>query len=390
VDVIVLCVNSGSSSLKLALFADDERLASCAVEGIASGTGRLRLRGKDGAALRDDPLRVANHGAAVHAGLDALLGHGFPTAAAAGHRFVHGGPHQHEPRRLDAPLLALLRDAVPFAPLHLPAALLAVEAVSARTPRLPQVACFDTHFHWDMPEIARRLPLPRQLHEAGIRRYGFHGLSYEAVVAELGADALGRAVIAHLGNGASMAAIRGGRLVDTAMGMTPAGGIMMGTRSGDLDPGVVVHLLDTQRYDSRALEDLVDRHSGLLAVSESTSDMRELLSARSSDARAALAVDMFCYQASKAAGAFASALGGLDSFVFTGGIGEHAAPVREAICGRLEHLGVVLDGARNAADARVITTKRSPCTVLVLPADEERMIARHTVNELTASDPSPE
>ena len=376
--MIVLCVNSGSSSLKLALFDGDERLASCAVEGIGTDGGRLRVRGEDGAALRDEPARVPNHGDAVHAGLDALLGHGFPEATAAGHRFVHGGPRQHEPRRVDARLLALLRDAVPFAPLHLPAALLGVDAISARSPALPQVACFDTHFHWDMPEIARRLPLPRELHEAGIRRYGFHGLSYESVVAELGAEALGRTVIAHLGNGASMVAVRDGRSVDTTMGMTPAGGFMMGTRSGDLDPGVLVHLLDAHGYESRRLEDLVDRRSGLLAVSESTSDMRELLSSRSSDARAALAVEMFCYQAAKAAAAFASVLGGLDSLVFTGGIGEHAAPVREAVCRRLEHLGVILDAARNAADARVITSDGSRCVAMVLPADEERMIARHT------------
>jgi len=384
VDVIVLCLNSGSSSLKLALFSGDERLASCTVEGIGTAKGVSRTRGKGGAALREEPARMANHGDAVHAGLDALLGHGFPSPAAAGHRFVHGGPRQHEPCRIDARLLAVLRAAVPFAPLHLPAAILGVEAISARIPGLSQVACFDTHFHWEMPEIARRLPLPRELYEAGVRRYGFHGLSYESVVAELGSDALGRAVIAHLGNGASMVAIRDGRSIDTTMGMTPAGGFMMGTRSGDLDPGVLVHLLDAHHYDSRRLEELVDRRSGLLATSESTSDMRALLAARTADGRAALAVEMFCYQAAKAAGAFATALGGLDSLVFTGGIGEHAAPVREAICARLEHLGVVIDPARNATNARVISADGSHCIAMVLPADEERTIARQTNAVLSA------
>jgi acetate kinase len=376
--VIVLCVNSGSSSLKLALYRGEERLASCAGDAIGSSASRLQVRGAGGAALRDDAVRVANHGEAVHAGFEALLGHGFPAPTAAGHRFVHGGPEQHEARRIDRKLLELLRGAVPFAPLHLPAALLGVEAVSARDPALPQVACFDTHFHWQMPEQARRLPLPRELYDAGVRRYGFHGLSYESVVAELGAARRGRAVLAHLGNGASMAAVRDGRSIDTTMGMTPAGGFMMGTRSGDLDPGVVVHLLDAHGYDARRLEDLVDRRSGLLAVSQSASDMRQLLAARASDPRAALAVEMFCYHAAKAAAALTATLGGLDSLVFTGGIGEHAAPVREMICARLAHLGVNLDARRNAADERVITPDGSRCAVYVVAANEELVIARHT------------
>ncbi len=358
--MIVLCVNSGSSSLKLALYRGDERLASCSV------------------------VRVADPGQAVHQGLATLEGQGFPSPDAAGHRFVHGGPRHHAPRRLDAELLASLREAVPFAPLHLPAALLGVEAVAERRPGMPQVAVFDTDFHWDMPQVARRLPLPRELDEAGVRRYGFHGLSYESVVAEIGAARLGRAVLAHLGNGASMAAVRDGRPVDTTMGLTPAGGFMMGTRSGDLDPGVLVHLIDAHGYDSRRLEELIDRRSGLLAVSERTSDMRELLAARSTDPRAALAVEMFCYQAAKAAGALAAALGGIDSLVFTGGIGEHAAPVREGICAGLLPLGVRLDPARNAASAAIISADGTSCTVRVVPANEERSIARHTARVLVS------
>jgi acetate kinase len=351
-------VNSGSSSVKLALFRGDERLASSSVGG------------------------VTDHGQAVHQALADLEARGFPPPDAAGHRFVHGGPRLHSPQRLDANLLASLKEAIPFAPLHLPAALLGVEAVSARRHGMPQVVCFDTDFHWDMPQVARRLPLPRELDEAGVRRYGFHGLSYESVVADVGAERLGRAVIAHLGNGASMAAIRDGKSVDTTMGLTPAGGFMMGTRSGDLDPGVLVHLLDAHGYDSKRLEELVDRRSGLLAISERTSDMRELLQARSSDRRAALAVEMFCYQARKAAGALAVALGGIDSLVFTGGIGEHAPAIRAGICNGLEPLGVRLDASRNSANADVISEAGSPCTVRVVLANEERCIARHTTQVL--------
>jgi acetate kinase len=356
--VIVLCVNSGSSSLKLALYRGDERLSSHSVE------------------------RVSDHGQALQQALTALEERGFPPPDAAGHRFVHGGPRHHSPRRIDAELLASLRQAAPFAPLHLPTALLGVEAVSARRPGMPQVACFDTGFHWDMPQVARRLPLPRALDEAGVRRYGFHGLSYESVVAEIGAARLGRAVLAHLGNGASMAAVRDGRSIDTTMGLTPAGGFPMGTRSGDLDPGVLVHLLDVHGYDARRLEELVDRRSGLLALSERTSDMRELLAERAGDPRAALAVEMFCYQAGKAAAALAAALGGIDSLVFTGGIGEHAPPVREGICARLAPLGIRLDPARNAANAPVISPDGSACTVRIVPANEERSIARHTISVL--------
>lgn len=356
--MIVLCVNSGSSSVKLALFRGDERLASASVG------------------------RVTDHGQAVHQALDDLEARGFPPPDAAGHRFVHGGPRHHAPALLDSGLIASLREAVPFAPLHLPAALLGVAAVSERRPEMPQVACFDTDFHWNLPQVARRLPLPRELDEAGVRRYGFHGLSYESVVAEVGAKQLGRAVLAHLGNGASMAAVRSGQSVDTTMGLTPAGGFMMGTRSGDLDPGVLVHLLDAHGYNSKSLEDLIDHRSGLLAVSERTSDMRELLEARASDTRAAFAVDMFCYQARKTVGALAAALGGLDSLVFTGGIGEHASAVRAGICTGLEPLGVHLDPTRNALNTPVISTDGSACTVRVVTANEERSIARHTAHVL--------
>jgi acetate kinase len=240
--------------------------------------------------------------------------------------------------------------------LHLPPALSAIDAVTSRFPRVPQIACFDTDFHWDMPEVARRLPLPQELDNQGVRRYGFHGLSYESVVESLGALQLKRAVIAHLGNGASMCAVRGGRSVDTTMAFTPAGGLVMGTRTGDIDPGVLLFLMQECGYDAPKIERLVNRESGLLGISGITSDMKALL--ESDHPRARLAVEIFCVTARKFVGALAATLGGIDTLVFTGGIGEHAAAVRERICAGLEHLGAF--------------------AVRVVEADEERVIASHT------------
>ena len=377
----ILCLNGGSSSVKVALFALDAaetRVFVGAVEGTDGGTGRLWLRGTDGGLLVDGRVDVAGPGGAVHALLDALASHGAGVPAAVGHRVVHGGPQHAAPERVDARLVAALRRLVPFAPLHLPVALAGIEAVAARLPGVPQVACFDTAFHRGMPAVAQRLPLPRALWDAGIRRYGFHGLSYEYVVQEVGAAALGRAVIAHLGNGASLAAVRDGRSVDTTMGFTPAGGCMMGTRPGDLDPGVLVHLLAQRGYDAAALERLVEHESGLRGVSGLTADMQTLLTRRADEPAAGEAVELFCYSVRKHVGALAAVLGGLDTLVFTGGIGEHAAPVREEICRGLEHLGIRLDARRNAAHAAVVSAAESRCTVRVVPTDEDLMIARHT------------
>jgi acetate kinase len=274
-----------------------------------------------------------------------------------GHRVVHGGPDHAAPALVDDALLARLEALVPLAPLHQPHNLAAIRAVAAAVPGLPQVACFDTSFHRTLPEVARRFALPRRIDALGVRRYGFHGLSYEWAVSEL--RLRGLAVLAHLGNGASMCAVRDGVCVDTTMGLTPAGGFMMGTRSGDLDPGVLVFLLASMSRED--LASVVEREAGLLGISETTSDMKALLA--SDDPRARLAVEMFCYQAAKAAGALAAALGGLDAFVFTGGIGEHSAEIRDRICARLEHLGKF--------------------AVRVIAADEERVIARHVRSLLT-------
>ncbi|HEY2030572.1 MAG TPA: acetate/propionate family kinase [Myxococcales bacterium] len=340
----VLCVNAGSSTLKLAAYDGERQIAK---------------------AQTADSLR------------EALRALGPVEPQAVGHRLVHGGPRHHEPTLIDQPLIASLRSLIPFAPLHLPKALDAIEEAQRLFPQLPQVACFDTHFHWSLPERAKRLPLTQELHDEGVRRYGFHGLSYEFIVAKLGDNLGRRAVVAHLGNGASLAALDDGRCVDTTMAFTPAAGIIMGTRTGDLDPGVALYLL-AKGLDLNALERLFERESGLRGISGVTSDMRELLHGRASDPRAALAVEMFALSCRKAIGAFAAVLGGLDTLVFTGGIGENAAEVRADICRGLGHLGLWLDDAANAAGTGRISTARSACTALVVPTDEDLVIARHT------------
>jgi acetate kinase len=377
----VLCLNSGSSSLKFALSALRDgrgtRGAEGAVERLGLAGARLWIRGPDREVLEDGERVVPDAHAAVEAIFAALDRLRLPVPMAVGHRVVHGGPDHVAPQRVDARLLASLRTLVPLAPLHLPAAIEVIEAVSARFPDLPQVACFDTSFHRSMPEVAQRLPLPRDLWDAGVRRYGFHGLSYEYVVASLG-PLPPRLIIAHLGNGASMVALRDGRPIDTTMALTPTGGLMMGTRSGDLDPGVLVFLARVRGYDTERLEHLVDQEAGLLGVSGISSDMKTLLERRAEEPDAALAVDLFCHHARKHIGALAAVLGGLDTLVFTGGIGERAAAVRGDICRGLEHLGVHLDPRRNQVHDPVISTAGSACTVRVVPTDEDVMIAHHT------------
>ncbi|MFL5409662.1 MAG: acetate/propionate family kinase [Myxococcales bacterium] len=354
----VLCINSGSSSLKYALFDDAlARVASGAVERIGS--------------------EVPDHRRAIEMALDRVAGAGVPDAVA--HRLVHGGPAMHRPQRVTAALLATMREIVHFAPIHLPPAIDCMEAVARRHPGVPQVACFDTSFHWDLPPVARRLPLPADLDDQGVRRYGFHGLSYEYVVSTLGPRLGRRAVVAHLGNGASLAALLDGKSIDTSMGLTPSGGIPMSTRSGDLDPGVVVFLLARGIAPSE-IEPLVTRRSGLLGVSGLSGDMRTLLGAGT--AGAALAVDQFCYAIRKQIGAYAAALEGLDTLVFTGGIGERAAPVRERVCAGLAHLGVALDPG--LPDSETISSAGSRVAVLVVKTDEDLVMARHARKVLGA------
>ena len=275
---------------------------------------------------------------------------------AIGHRVVHGGPHHDRPTIIDAALLSDLRAATLLAPTHQRAALDAIDVLAGRHPQLPQVACFDTGFHRTMPETAWRLALPRQLAEQGIRRYGFHGLSYEYLVATLGAEALGRAVLAHLGSGASLAAVRDGRSVHTTMGLTPAGGIVMSHRSGDLDPGTLVYLSRALGYDTGRLEQLVNEDSGLLGISGTTGDLRSLLVQRDGgDRHAALAIDIYCTTIRMQIGAYAALLGGLDTLVFTGGVGAHSAAIRAEVCTGLDQLGIVIEPDRNAAHDPIVS-----------------------------------
>ena len=377
---IILCLNSGSSSLKFAVVdmaASETRLAEGAVENIGRGA-RLWLR-KGDAPISEQRGDWTEAHACIEAVFAAIDRAELPRPMAAGHRVVHGGPRYTSPQRINEEVLHELKKLVPLAPLHLPAQIELIEAIAGRYANLPQVACFDTAFHAAMPEAARRLPLPRSLWEEGVQRYGFHGLSYEFVLDALGPEGHGRVIIAHLGNGASMVAIRDGQPVDTSMGMTPAGGFMMSTRTGDLDPGVLLYLMRAG-YSADSLETLLNRQSGLMGVSGISSDMKTLLEARNTNPAAAQAVEMFCRGVRKSIGAFAAVLGGLDTLVFTGGIGEHAAPVRAEICQGLEFLGIGIDSSRNQKHAPVISTARSSCTVRVIQTNEDLMIARHTLS----------
>ena len=323
---VILCLNSGSSSLKFALYqleaASDTTLAEGSVERIGLPIGRLWVHDQASGAAVDEPGTFHDHQAAVEAAFTAMEKLQLPALDGVGHRIVHGGAEHIAPERVDGKLLQDLRRLIPYAPLHLPAEIQGIEAVSVRYTQLPQVACFDTAFHRRMPELAQRFPLPRVFWDEGVRRYGFHGLSYEYIIDQVGAMSLGRAVIAHLGNGASMAAVHNGQPVDTTMGFTPTGGFMMGTRSGDLDPGLLIYLLTERGYDAATLERVVNDQSGLLGVSGISPDLKTLLERREDDAQAAQAIDMFCYPLRKTIGALSAALDGLDTLVFTGGMGS--------------------------------------------------------------------
>ncbi len=379
---VILCVNSGSSSLKFALYRlgehEEERLVYGAAERIGPRPGRLWIKGPNNDTILDIQRDFAKHSEAA-AGISAAARNlGYPSPVAAGHRAVHGGPMYRTPQRVDAGLLRKLRSLIPFAPLHLPSAIQGIDAVARRFPDLPQVVCFDTAFHRCMPAIAQRLPLSRDMWNEGIRRYGFHGLSFEYILASLGQAGQGRLIIAHLGNGASLAAVLDGQPLDTTMGFTPAGGFMMGTRSGDLDPGVLIHLMNAKGYDAGELNELVNNQAGLLGVSGISSDMKTLIEQREREPRAAEAVDLFCYQLRKHIGAMSAVLGGIDTLVFTGGIGEHSGDVRREVCKGLAYLGICLDAQRNANNAEIISASGSACLVRVIPTNEDLMIARHT------------
>lgn len=305
---------------------------------------------------------------------------------AIGHRVVHGGHRYSEPQRLTHDVMSELRRLSPYDPEHMPAEIELIETISRRFPTLPQVACFDTAFHRDMPRVARLLPIPRRYEADGVRRYGFHGLSYAYLMEELRRiaphEAQGRVILAHLGNGASLAAVRGGKSIDTSMGFTPTAGLPMSTRSGDLDPGLASYLSRTEGMTVEQFHTMVNQQSGLLGVSETSSDLRDLLASEHHDPRAAEAVALFCYQAKKWIGAFAAALGGLDTLVFSAGIGENSSVIRSRICEGLGFLGVAVDEASNRAGASVISKEGSGVTVRVIPTDEESQIARSVLQLL--------
>ena len=378
----ILCINVGSSSCKFALYSisggTESVLAEGAADRIGSSGGKIKIRDATGHSLAESDRELARPQVAVDALFDEFERLKLPRLDAVGHRIVHGGANHVAPEFVTPALLTDLKRLIPFAPLHMPGGIEGIEAVAARHPKLPQVACFDTAFHRGMPARAERFPLPRELYDAGVRRYGFHGISYEYIMRALGADVPRRLIIAHLGNGASMAAVHNGRPLDTTMGFTPAGGFMMGTRPGDLDPGVILYLLQQKKYDAARLGELVNQKSGLLGVSALSSDLKTLLDARATNADAALAIEMFCYQIKKAIGALSAALGGLDLLVFTGGIGEHAAPVRAEVCAGLAHLGLAIDARRNDAGEDTISAVDSRCSVRVIPTNENLMVALHT------------
>jgi acetate kinase len=388
----VLAVNAGSSSVKFALFsvsADAEIALAChgQVEGIGTAP-HFRARDPAGAVLAEQRFAPdATYEDLLGALLDFVAAHGGgQEVRAVGHRVVHGGTEFDRPVRVDAAVLATLDALTPLAPLHQPHNLAAIRAIAARRPGLPQVACFDTAFHRSMPALAAAFGLPRALAEAGIRRYGFHGLSYEFLARRLRVLApdlaAGRVIAAHLGNGASLCAMRAGRSVDTTMGFTALDGLLMGTRSGSLDPGVVLHLIEQRGMSAAEVSDLLYHRSGLLGVSGLSNDMRSLL--ESQDPRAAEAVALFVFRIARDSGALASSLGGLDGYVFSAGIGEHAAPVRAAVCARLAWLGVRLDPAANARGTGRISAPDSAVAMWVIPTDEEAMIARHTLETVGA------
>jgi len=383
----ILALNSGSSSLKFALYDTGEaetRLLAGTVSGIGGDAPSASVARGTGEATAER-LRAATPASALDwmVGLLEREGH-VGGIRGAGHRLVHGGSKFEEPVRVTPAIVRTLRELLPLAPLHLPRELGALETLSRLLPGVPQVACFDTAFHRSMPRVAQWFGLPRALAERGVQRYGFHGLSCEYVVDHLRRDGrLGRrVVIAHLGSGASLTAVRDGTSIDTSMGLTPNGGFLMSTRSGDLDPGVLLYLMRADGLSVDQVAELVSTRSGLLGVSERTGDMRELLDQESTDARAADAVNMFCYGVRRFLGAYTAALGGLDTLVFTGGIGEHAPAVRERICQGLEALGIELDAHRNQAGATVVSREAAAVTVRVIGANEELMIARHAARLL--------
>jgi len=382
---VVLTINGGSSSVKFAAYTVSDRprrLMGGAVERIgSSGDAQLTV-----AAAGESPERRSVAGGdpaeATATIVEWLRGRlGGWAVAGIGHRIVHGGANLVEHQRITPDVLVELRRVTPLDRVHLPAEIALIEAMGREFPGVPQFACFDTAFHRDMPRVAKMLPIPRAYEADGVRRFGFHGLSYTYLMDELARvageeSAAGRVILAHLGSGASMAAVRGGRPIETTMGFTPMAGLVMGTRPGDLDPGLLSYMTRTNGWSAEELEEFIDRRCGMVGVSETSADMRDLIARRATDGRAAEAVELFCYSARRWIGALAAAIGGLDTLVFSGGIGEHSVEARAEICAGLEFLGVRLDVAKNRAGEGAISAEGAGVAVRVIPTDEEIVIAR--------------
>lgn len=377
-----LTINGGSSSLKFAVFESRRRILSGKLDRIGQPDARFTATAADGLPATDQRVEAPDRKAAVEILIDHLeQAVGMSRVKAVGHRIVHGGDRFHQPERVTSDLIEELRSISSYAPNHLPGEVELIEAFRKLSPERPQIVCFDTAFHHDLPRVARILPIPRRYEKLGVRRYGFHGLSYSYLMEELeriaGAEtARGRVVLAHLGAGASLAAVRDGRPIDTTMAFTPTAGIVMATRTGDVDPGLVGFLAQTEGMTPEQFYRMTNHDSGLLGVSETSPDFRDLLGREAGDVRAAEAVALFCYRVKLAIGGFAAALGGLDTLIFSGGIGENSAEARARICSDLEFLGVELDPHQNHSHAPLISIPGRPVQVRVVPTDEESMIAK--------------
>ncbi len=378
----ILVINTGSSSLKFGFYEEHNGEERLLLDGLADGVGRpagtIELKDADRRVLRSENISFKSEGDALDHAAGWLTELSVSKPSAIGHRVVHGGPRLLTHQRITPAVLEELRACVHFAPIHIPVALQLIEKAEKFYPGIQQFACFDTAFHKNLPEAASRFPLPRPLFDEGIRRYGFHGLSYESIVYQLGRGLPSRTVMAHLGNGASLAAVKEGKSIDTSMGLTPTGGIPMATRSGDLDPGVLLYLLRAKQMNVDALEKLLNKSSGLAALSGGDADMRGLeAAAERGDPPAQLAIEIFCTSIRKVIAAYTAVLGGLDMLVFTGGIGEHSVRVRADVCHQLGFLGISIDDAINRSHAGDISSANSRVRVRIVPSQEDFQIARH-------------
>lgn len=392
---VILTVNGGSSSLKFALFQEADPpvpVTRGMIDRIGLPDSVLVVNDAAAQRLERQTVNVPDYRACVGVLIDWLECQiDMKRLRAVGHRVVHGGMMYSRPEPVTPRMLEELRRISPYDPEHMPSEISVIEAFSRRYPTLPQIACFDTAFHRGMPRVASLLPIPRRYEQLGLQRYGFHGLSYAFLMRELSrigkpGEANGRIILAHLGNGASMTAVKDGKSIETTMGFTPASGMPMSRRSGDLDPGIVSYLARTEGMSADRFHQMVNTESGLLGVSEISSDMRDLLKAEQNDSRAVDAIALFCYQAKKWIGALAAALGGLDTLVFSAGVGERSPVIRARICAGLEFLGITLDPTHNERDAAVISKERSAVTVRVIRTDEEREIVESVVRLLGGHD----